>query len=113
MNEPKTSPDKREDGQIFSDGGVYYLVHLREDGLEWRQLTSNALWHICDAAKRRSTREWHPEDGWVIDGKTHKAIYYYKAGEGYQKGWREDDTNKARKRKEAYKNGKNTIDMRL
>lgn len=107
---PRTKPITDEDGRVYADEGPsYYLIHILENGDEWRQLTSNASWHINDAAERRSLSDYKPEDGYVVRADTHEAVYYYKAKEGYQEGWVENNPKQVQRRKEAYEKGESVI----
>jgi hypothetical protein len=107
---PSTNPIVDQDGRIIAEGNsVYYLAHTLENGDEWCQLRSNALWHICDAAERRSIRDCDPKDGLVVRADRHEAIFYYKAGEGLQEGWKEDDPAKVARRQAAYESGERIV----
>lgn len=106
MNKPTTKPQVDADGRIWADKGPnHYLLHILENGDEWLQLETNAAWQVNKTAERRSLSDLDPEDGLVVRADTHEAIYYYKAGEGFQEGWAENDPEKAARRKKAYEKG--------
>lgn len=110
MNRPPTEPQVDADGRIWADEGPsHYILHPLPDGSEWRQFESNAAWQVNETAERRSLRDLDPRDGLVVRSDTHEAIHYYKAGEGYQEGWVENDPEKAARRKAAYEQGEATI----
>lgn len=115
----KAEPNRGPEGRIYadSDGGWYYLVDILNNGDEKRVLSSNALFHVQEAAARWTSEDatWNTtmRDMLLIDGRTHKAIALYKKNEGLQSNWAGETDGKAVRRKEAYEQGRSLIHHNL
>lgn len=111
----KAQPNKGEGGRVYadSDGGWYYIVDLLENGDEKRVLSSNALFHIQDAATRFSTETpGFTNTVFIVDGRTHAAIALYEKDKGLREDWNGEDPQKAEARRKAYESGQSLISHR-
>lgn len=115
----QAEPNRGPGGRIYADpdGGWYYLVDILDNGNEKRVLSSNALFHVQEAAARWTSKNatWNTVmcDMLLVDGRTHKALALYKKNKGLQEDWEGEDISKAKRRKAAYEQRQSLIQHNL